>query len=83
MKLTGSPLGEYQKRKIEAEKTSNLPVRHTGHKTRVYFLEFEGCVIGLTHVSFSTYEAPPPKTQRKRPSPKKDALFGKNEQYRS
>ena len=67
MKLTGSPVGEYQKRKIEAEKTSNLPVRHMGHKTRVYFLEFEGCVIGLTHVGFSTYEAPPPKNPKETP----------------
>lgn len=66
-KLTGSQLGEYQKRKIEAEKTSNLPVRHTGHKTRVYFLEFEGCVIGLTHVGFSTYEAPPLKNPKETP----------------
>ena len=67
MKLTGSQLGEYQQRKIEAEKTSNLPVRHTGHKTRVYFLEFEGCIIGLTHVGFSTYEAPSPKDPKETP----------------
>ena len=66
-KLTGSLAGEYQKRKMEAEKTSNLPARHTGHKTRVYFLEFEGCNIGLTHVGFSTYEAPPPKNPKETP----------------
>jgi RNA-directed DNA polymerase len=66
-KLTGSPLGEYRKRKIEAEKTSNLPVRHAGHKTRVYYLEFEGCIIGLTQVGFSTYEAPKPKNPQETP----------------
>lgn len=66
-KLTGSKLGEYHKRKIEAERTSNLPVRHAGHKTRVYVLEFEGCMIGLTQVGFSTYEAPSPKNPKETP----------------
>jgi RNA-directed DNA polymerase len=67
MKLTGSKLGAYNQRKIEAEKTNNLPVRHAGHKTRVYYLEFEGCIIGLTHVGFSTYEAPSPKSPKETP----------------
>jgi hypothetical protein len=67
MKLTGSRAGEYHKRKIEAEKTSNLPVRHAGHKTRVYCLEFEGCIIGLTQVGFSTYEPPRQKNPQETP----------------
>jgi RNA-directed DNA polymerase len=71
MKLTGSKLGEYQKRKIEAEKTSNLPVRHTGHKTHLYYLEYEGCNIGLTRVGFSTYEPPLPKNPKETPFSKK------------
>src|SRR2546430_2175858 len=67
MELTGSKLGEYHKRKIEAERTNNLPVRHAGHKTRVHYLEFEGCVIGLTQVGFSTFEPPSPKNPRETP----------------
>jgi len=67
MKLTGSKPGDYSKRKIEAERTSNLPVRHAEHKTRVYYLEFEGCVIGLTRVAFSTYESPSPKNPKETP----------------
>ncbi len=67
MKLTGSKPGDYSKRKIEAERTSNLPVRHAEHKTRVYYLEFEGCVIGLTQVAFSTYETPSPKNPKETP----------------
>jgi RNA-directed DNA polymerase len=61
MKLTRSNLGEFNKRKIEAESTHNLPVRHAGYKTRVPYLEFEGCKIGLTMLSFSKWKAPEPK----------------------
>jgi group II intron reverse transcriptase/maturase len=75
MKLTGSKLGEYQKRKIEAEKTNNLPVRHAGHKTRVYYLEYEGCIIGLTRLGFSTYEPPPSKNPKETPFSKEGRAF--------
>lgn len=65
--LTGSTLGQYHRRKIPAEQTNNLPVRHAGHKTLVYYLEFEGCVIGLTQVGFSTYQRPAPKNPKEIP----------------
>ncbi len=42
-------------------------MRHTGHKTRVYYLEYEGCIIGLTHVGFSTFEPPPLKNPKETP----------------
>jgi group II intron reverse transcriptase/maturase len=67
MHLTGSKLGQFHLRKIAAEQTSNLPVRHTGHKTRVPYLEFEGCVIGLTCLGFSTYQEPAPKIPKETP----------------
>ncbi|HEY7414830.1 MAG TPA: reverse transcriptase domain-containing protein, partial [Ktedonobacteraceae bacterium] len=67
MRLTGSALGQLHLRKIAAEKTSNLPVRHAGHTTRVPYLEFEGCVIGLTNIGFSTYQAPAPKIPKETP----------------
>lgn len=61
MKLTGTKLGEWNKRKIEAESTHNLPVRHHNHKTKVPYLEYEGCKIGITMLAFSTFQAPKPK----------------------
>ena len=61
MKITGSKLGEFRKRKIPACETDNLPVRHAGHTSRVYYLEFEGCKVGVTNLAFSTYKAPKPK----------------------
>ncbi|WP_331700223.1 HNH endonuclease [Paenibacillus sp. IITD108] len=67
MKLTGSKLGEFLKRKIEAESTHNLPVRHEGHRTRVPYLEYEGCKIGLTMLAFSTWKAPEPKIPAETP----------------
>jgi len=77
-KLTGSKLGEDHKRTIEAEKTNNLPVRHTGYKTRVYYLEFEGSIIGLTRLGFSTFEAPEPKNPKETPYSREGrTLWGK------
>jgi RNA-directed DNA polymerase len=67
IKRTNTKKGEYQKRTIEAEKTNNLPVRHEGHKARVYFLEFEGCIVGLTLLGFSTYEPPKFKNPKETP----------------
>ena len=67
MHLTGSALGQIHLRKIAAEQTSNLPIRHAGHKTLVPFLEFEGCVIGLTNIGFSTFQAPAPKNPKEIP----------------
>src|SRR5258708_17536178 len=66
-KITGTKGGEYHKRIIQAEKTSNLPVRHAGHLAAVHFLEFEGCSIGLTLLAFSTYEPPMPKNPKETP----------------
>lgn len=66
-RLTRSALGHYHLRKIAAEQTSNLPVRHAGHKTRVHFLKFEGCVVGLTQLAFSSYQAPTPKNPKETP----------------
>lgn len=55
-KITGTSPGDFRKRKIEAEKTNNLPIRHEGHKALVYYLEHEGCIVGLTHLGFSTFK---------------------------
>jgi hypothetical protein len=65
--ITGSKPGEYQKRRIATEKTNNLPIRHKGHKTQVFYLEEGGCIIGLTKLGLSTYEAPQPKIPRETP----------------
>lgn len=77
-KMTGTKKGEYQKRKIEAEKTSNLPVRHEGHKARVYFLEYERCIVGLTHLGFSTYEPPKFKNPKETPFAKEGRALWEN-----
>jgi RNA-directed DNA polymerase len=66
-KLTGTKPGDYLQRKIPAEQTSNLPVRHEGHKALVLYLTYENCLIGLTHLGFSTFEAPSPKIPRETP----------------
>ncbi|HEU5374089.1 MAG TPA: reverse transcriptase domain-containing protein [Ktedonobacteraceae bacterium] len=66
-KITGTKGGEYHKRRIPAEKTSNLPVRHAGHRTRVHFVEYEPCSIGLTLLSFSTFEPPRQKNPQETP----------------
>jgi group II intron reverse transcriptase/maturase len=65
--LTGTRAGEYHLRKIEAKETSNLPVRHAGRSTKVPFILFEGCKIGITMLAFSNYVIPSPKIPAETP----------------